>query len=177
LKHSTKLVLGKSNFGDWGSPFVCTPGHFVIGYQQKVFQSTAFNKLKVKCSDGKTGTSAQIDSGDWSDVQKCPPGEHIIGFNLRSSESGTEDIRMRCSGGLKLAASRGVSSKDGNWDCNENNMCNCPTGFALCGIQTQVAQDKGMNQIGFICCPVKSSEASLKYVDMTGFNCTASTTG
>ena len=147
-----------TDWGDWYEWATCKPGEFVVGFRLKTEQNqgegddTALNGIELQCATiGSTRNDTVLVSkylkfGEWGQYFRCPVGSVLTGFQLRSErDQGDKDstaannFKGYCSSitSHELTHSMvGDGLAHGDWSERQN----CPSGYGICGMRTQVQE-------------------------------------
>ena len=140
---------------------MCNPGKYVVGFQLKTEKEqgdgddTALNGIKLQCAavglarDDSIVHSTVGEWGDWGQYFRCPIGSVLTGYQLRSeSEQGQGDDTAAnnllgfCSSSVTSVETDAVVGDGLSWgDWTERR--DCPSGYGICGIRTQVESNQG----------------------------------
>jgi len=182
VSHVERSVLLESpkltNFGDWGRYENCSYGLLVKGYVLTIEyhydnkrDNSALNSAKFFCGNPIANRIEDLTSargpfgeeGEFMEPQFCPPLTYVSGFQLLSQPDQGSDaddvaainLRLFCTDGTVLP---GYSVNQYN-DALHTDKRHCPSGFGVCGLQTQVqphqplGDDTALNNVRVLCCP------------------------
>ncbi|XP_045192206.2 uncharacterized protein LOC123548751 [Mercenaria mercenaria] len=181
----TLTVENGGSYGLWFTPQFCPVGTFAIGFNMKYEENqgidgdnTALNAVSLQCADrnGVRRTlqrlvqSAAGHRGQWTGDVFCPKNKHIPLFLQRFA------LRVqpeKQTGDDTMANLVRFSCNDLHWTQNLQELANpivgaegqygkwsekCPTGSAICGIQTRIeghlskGDNTALNDVRFFCC-------------------------
>ena len=141
---------------------MCTAGKHVVAFQLKTEKDqggnkddTALNGIKLQCADigsGRDDSSIHSKVGDWGDwgaEYRCPSGSALTGFRLRGEKDqgrGDDTAANNLMGFCRSSTTQeetdsitGDGLSWGDWSARRD----CPRGYAICGIKTQVEDSQG----------------------------------
>jgi hypothetical protein len=158
------------NWGDWYPLAMCPNGQWVTGGLVRIERSqggdndeddTALNTLHLFCGPAEKW-SGEGFWGDWEDMGRCKNGGHVKGARVRiepkqgkGDDTGAVDLELVCEDDSVLKGS--THHEWGRW----RGPLTCPTGTAVCGLETRIEAQQGsdhddtaMNDVKFTCCTV-----------------------
>lgn len=118
---------------------------------------TSMNSVELICSTKTRIRSSEGHIGVWGADSYCPNNTRANGFSYRietpisGDNTAMNTIRMQCENGATITATEG-------WWGNWGGPVSCPTGFYICGLQTQVqpfqgnGDDTSLNNVKIFCC-------------------------
>ena len=170
------VTIGTGPFASWTAcPEWCPANSFVYNVALRSEGSlgsggddTALNAITLGCYDRSTGaytgniTSTQGGFGSWLATATVLPyvvGNPVVGGNMKIEGSqGSGDDTAANAVQLKAfntsIVTPNASTAFGSW----GTMQSCPSGFAVCGVETKVEGNQGsgddtsLNGIAFTCC-------------------------
>jgi len=83
INQPVRITSLQGAVGNWGAIFECPIGHFITGFElrseedQKQFDDTAANNLRVQCSNNDWLQGDGTSWGFWSGQQLCPRDMYV----------------------------------------------------------------------------------------------------